>query len=222
MPGLPEGASRRMPSRRPSRSVAAAPKSRAAAAVTALPLPALGRRLRYFRRVKQMTLSDLAEAAGCSGSLLSRVENDLVTPSLTTLHRLCNALGVSVAALMAEAEERPCIVYGPSERPNQGRVEAIEGDGSVAESLVPPANSRQLEGFVITLAPNRRMCGPFEHEGEEVGYVLEGELQLVVDGQTYTIKQGGSFFFRSDLPHSYGAKGRQSCRVIWINTPPTF
>ncbi len=66
------------------------------------------------------------------------------------------------------------------------------------------------------------MCGPFEHEGEEVGYVLEGELQLVVDGMTHAIKQGGSFFFRSDLPHSYGAKGRQNCRVIWINTPPTF
>jgi transcriptional regulator with XRE-family HTH domain len=211
-------------SRRTSRNStapAAAPRPRSPT-VAELPLPALGRRLRYFRRVKQMTLNDLAETAGCSGSLLSRVENDLVTPSLTTLHRLCNALGISVAALMAEAEERPCIVYAPSERPNQGRVEAIEGDGSVAESLVPPANSRQLEGFVITLTANRRMCGPFEHEGEEVGYVLEGELQLVVDGQTYAIKQGGSFFFRSDLPHSYGAKGRQNCRVIWINTPPTF
>jgi transcriptional regulator with XRE-family HTH domain len=213
-----------MPSRRPSRSSAAqaaAPKPRAAA-VTELPLPALGRRLRYFRRIKQMTLNELAEAAGCSGSLLSRVENDLVTPSLTTLHRLCTALGISVAALMAEAEERPCVVFAPGERPNQGRVEAIEGDGSVAESLVPPANSRQLEGFVITLAANRRMCGPFEHEGEEVGFVLEGELHLIVDGQSYAIKQGGSFFFRSDLPHSYGAKGRQNCRVIWINTPPTF
>ena len=185
-------------------------------------LPAIGRRLRYFRRLKQMTLNDLARAAECSGSLLSRVENDLVTPSLTTLHRLCTALGISVAALLAEAEERPCVVFGPGERPTQGRAEAVEGDGSVAESLVPPANSRMLEGFVITLKAQRAMCGPFEHEGEEVGYVLDGELLLVVDGKTYAVKQGGSFFFRSDLPHSYGAKGRANCRVLWINTPPTF
>jgi hypothetical protein len=43
-------------------------------------LPALGRRLRYFRRIKKLTLHDLAKRAGCSASLLSRVENDRATP----------------------------------------------------------------------------------------------------------------------------------------------
>jgi quercetin dioxygenase-like cupin family protein len=43
---------------------------------------------------------------------------------------------------------------------------------------------------------------PFEHDGEEVGYVVEGELKLIVGGKTYIIAEGGSFFFRSDLPHS--------------------
>ena len=51
-------------------------------------LPALGRRLRYFRRIKKLTLHDLAKGAACSASLLSRIENDRATPSLTTLHRL--------------------------------------------------------------------------------------------------------------------------------------
>ena len=185
-------------------------------------LPAIGRRLRYFRRIKKLTLHDLAQAATCSASLLSRIENDRATPSLTTLHRLCRALDISVAALLTEAEEQPCVVYKPNERPSQAGSGIVEGDGSVAESLVPFANVRLLEGFVISLAANRKMCGPFEHDGEEVGYVLEGELKLVVGGKTYTIAEGGSFFFRSDLPHSYGANGRRGCRVIWINTPPTF
>lgn len=185
-------------------------------------LPALGRRLRYFRRTKKLTLHELAKAASCSPSLLSRIENDRVTPSLTTLHRLCRALEISVAALLTEAEEQPCVVYGPTERPSQARSDIVEGDGSTAESLVPFANVRLLEGFVINLAANRKMCGPFEHDGEEVGYVLEGKLKLVVGGKSYTIAAGGSFFFRSDLPHSYGASGRRGCRVIWINTPPTF
>jgi alkanesulfonate monooxygenase SsuD/methylene tetrahydromethanopterin reductase-like flavin-dependent oxidoreductase (luciferase family) len=87
---------------------------------------------------------------------------------------------------------------------------------------VPFARARLLEGFVISLAANRRLCGPFEHDGEEVGYVLEGELKLIVGGKPYLIAQGGSFFFRSDLPHFYGANGRRACRVIWVNTPPTF
>ena len=204
--------------------------ARRAPAETAAPaddLPAIGRRLRYFRRVKQLTLNGLAEAAGCSASLLSRIENDRVTPSLTTLHRLCRALDISVAALLTEAEVQACVVYGPGERPSHFRSEIVgseivEGDGSTAESLVPFANARLLEGFVISLAANRKLCGPFEHDGEEVGYVLEGELRLIVGGKTHVIPPGGSFFFRSDLPHFYGANGRRACRVIWINTPPTF
>jgi transcriptional regulator with XRE-family HTH domain len=185
-------------------------------------LPALGRRLRYFRRVKKLTLNGLADEAGCSASLLSRIENDRVTPSLTTLHRLCRALDISVAALLTEAEEQACVVYGPGKRPSHVLSEIVEGDGSTAESLVPFANARLLEGFVISLAANRKLCGPFEHDGEEVGYVLEGELKLIVGGKSHVIPQGGSFFFRSDLPHFYGANGRRVCRVVWINTPPTF
>jgi transcriptional regulator with XRE-family HTH domain len=197
-------------------------RGRADAARPTDDVPALGRRLRYFRRIKKLTLHDLAKGAACSASLLSRIENDRTTPSLTTLHRLCRALEISVAALLTEAEEQPCVVYGPTERPRQAGSGIVEGDGSTAESLVPFANVRLLEGFVISLAANRKMCGPFEHDGEEVGYVLEGELKLVVGGKSYTISEGGSFFFRSDLPHSYGASGRRCCRVIWINTPPTF
>src|SRR5271154_3917823 len=78
--------------------------------------PAIGKRVRYLRRVKRMTLNDLADAAGCSVSLLSRVENDVVTPSLSTLHRLCHALGTSVSALLTEPRDEHAVVYGSSGR----------------------------------------------------------------------------------------------------------
>jgi len=70
-----------------------------------------------------------------------------------------------------------CVVYKPNERPSQAGSGIVEGDGSIAESLVPFANTRLLECFVISLAANRKMCGPFEHAGEEVGYVLERRAQ---------------------------------------------
>jgi transcriptional regulator with XRE-family HTH domain len=184
--------------------------------------PAVGKRVRYLRRVKRMTLNDLAATAGCSVSLLSRVENDVVTPSLSTLHRLCHALDTSVSALLTEPGNQDAVVYGPSSRPTHARAEAVEGDGSSAESLVPFADTRLLEGLLINLPAGRKFCGPFEHHGEEVGYVLEGQLELVVNRRTYVVKTGDSFFFRSDQPHLYRAKGKRRCRVIWINTPPTF
>lgn len=185
-------------------------------------LAALGRRLRGFRKLREFRLKDLAGEAGCSESLLSRIENGLVMPSLTTLHRVARALDVSVAALLMPPEEDGCIVYGPGERPRYLRAEATEGDGSTADSLIPFAESRRLEGLLINLPTGGPLCGPFQHEGEEVGYVLRGCLDLVVDDQPHTVRSGDSFFFSSERPHSYRALGSEDCLVIWINTPPSF
>jgi transcriptional regulator with XRE-family HTH domain len=185
-------------------------------------LLALGRRLRFFRRAKKLRLKDLADLAGCSESLLSRVENGLVNPSLTTLHRLARALDANVAAILMAPEESSCVVYGPEHRPRYLRSEAAEGDGSTADSLIPFAESRLLEGLLINLPANGPLCGPFQHDGEEVGYVLEGALELTVGGDRFEVATHHSFYFSSDRPHSYRALGDESCLVLWINTPPTF
>lgn len=184
-------------------------------------LPPVGPRIRYLRRTHRLRLKDLADAAGCSESLLSRIENGLVMPSLTTLHRICRAVDVSVAALLEAAAEAPCVVYGPENRP-RFTLTGVEGDGSGAESMVPFAESRRLEGLIIHLPTAGPLCGPFRHEGEEVGYVLDGELELTVQDRVYWLAAGHSFYFSSDRPHSYRAAGDQPCRVIWVNTPPTF
>ena len=185
-------------------------------------LKALGRRLRFFRNVKKLRLKDLAEQAGCSESLLSRVENGRVMPSLTTLHRLGRALGINVAALLSPINDESCVVYGPGERPRFSRAESNDGDGSTADSLIPFAESRLLEGLLSNLPAGGAMCGPFRHEGEEVGYVLEGALELLVEDQHFEVQTGHSFFFVSSRSHSYRAAGGLPCLVLWINTPPTF
>ena len=185
-------------------------------------LSAIGSRLRAFRKLQRRRLKDLAAEAGCSESLLSRVENGLVMPSLTTLHRLCKALRVNVAALMESDDAGPCAVYAPGDRPRTSLREAAEGDGSTAETLVPYAEHRRLEALIVSLPAKGLLCGPFVHDGEEVGLVLDGELELLVDGATYRVPTGSSFFLRSDRPHSYRAARGAACRVVWVNTPPTF
>lgn len=184
-------------------------------------LPAVGPRVRYLRRLHRLRLKDLAATAGCSESLLSRIENSLVVPSLSTLHRLSKALNVNVAALIDPREEAICTIYGPNDRPRYTRA-AEEGDGSTAEILTPFAEHRQLEGLLLEMPAGGSMCGPFQHVGEEVGYVLSGELELNVEGEQYRVPTGFSFFFQSDRIHSYRASGNENCRVIWVNTPPTF
>jgi transcriptional regulator with XRE-family HTH domain len=184
-------------------------------------LPAVGARVRYLRRMHRLRLKDLATAASCSESLLSRIENNLVVPSLSTLHRICKALNVNIAALLDPKEDEVCTIYGPKDRPRYMR-NPSEGDGSTAEILTPFSEHRQLEGLLLEMPAGGPLCGPFQHAGEEVGYVLSGELELTVEGEQHRVPTGHSFFFLSERVHTYRAAGDENCRVIWINTPPTF
>ncbi len=185
-------------------------------------LPQIGRRIRALRKLQRLRLLDLAERAGCSESLLSRIETSRVMPSLSTLHRLSQALRVNVAVLMEDPQDQTCTVYSPETRPQTAHSVTAEGDGSTAESLVPYTAEGRLEALIVLLPADGVPCGPFSHEGEEVGLVLEGTLELIVNGEAHVIPAGSSFYFMSDHAHSYRAASATPCRVVWVNTPPTF
>lgn len=185
-------------------------------------LPPIGRRIRALRKLQRLRLLDLAGLAGCSESLLSRIETGRVMPSLSTLHRLSQGLRVNVAVLMEDKQDRTCTVYSPETRPRTAHSTTAEGDGSTAESLVPYSADGRLEALIVRLPGDGPLCGPFSHNGEEVGMVLDGILELIVDGELYLVPAGSSFYFGSDHTHSYRAASAAPCRVVWINTPPTF
>jgi len=182
----------------------------------------IGAKLRRARLMNGMVLSDLAKKAGCSASMASKIENGRAMPSLTTLHRLCKALNMTVSSLMDSDEVQPWVIQRAGERTVIGHAEARKGEGTRAEILVPPTDGRTLEGFLVVIEPGGHSGGVLQHQGEEVGYVVEGELELVIDGHVHRLTSGDSFYFPSDLPHSYANAGDVPMRAVWINTPPSF
>ena len=99
----------------------------------------------------------------------------------------------------------------------------MERDSSIRlERLTPYAEGQVLDGNIHVVAPGATNGGEIKHVGEEVGFVLEGEFELTVGSKTYRLKAGDSFFFRSELPHSYLNTGTKTARVLWVNSPPTF
>lgn len=183
----------------------------------------IGHQIRRERKIHKLRLKDLAESTGLSISLISKIEHNKVDPSLSTLHRLAKALDTSISALFLREEGPDRVVHKPFERPVAGRVQGmVEWEGIVAEVMVPYREGRLLEGFIFLMEPGGHSGGRLQHEGEECGYVLEGELELDVGNVHYHLEAGDSFFFSSDIPHAYRNPGDITARVIWINTPPTF
>lgn len=183
--------------------------------------PHVGPRLRLLRRSRNLTLSEVARRAGCSESMVSKIETTRVNPSLTLVRRLAGALDLNVAALFDNDADR-AVVARNGRRPRLNDDTLRSGDGVILERLVAQNGETLLQANIHIVLPGGASDGAITHFGEEMGYLLEGELELVVDDETFQLKPGDSFHFRSERPHSYRNLGESVARVLWVNTPPTF
>lgn len=178
----------------------------------------LGANIKALRMIKGLKLRELSGRVGCSESLISKIENSVALPSITVLHKIVAALNVSMAALFADENADRGIVARSGKRPSF----SIDKAGSQLERLIPSEGRHLLEGNLHILAPGGGSEGLLSHDGEEVGFIIDGELELTVGDRTYLLAAGDSFTFRSEIPHSYRNPSKKHARIIWVSTPPTF
>lgn len=111
-----------------------------------------------------------------------------------------------------KAGGRPVISMG-----DERRKDSVE-----LEQLVSGAPDRMLEANIHVVRLGAGSDGAMRHDGEEMGYVLSGAIELTIDGHKHLLSEGDSFAFREELSHSYRNAGRKTARIVWINAPPTF
>ncbi len=182
----------------------------------------VGLKMKHTRLLRGLTLKELAELAECSESLLSRVENGNANPSIKTMHRVALALGMPVSGLFQENGDVSDVVLRQGERPTVITDQVRRGKGTTLEALIPSGRGNLLSGYIHDIEPGGGSHGVIQHEGEEFGYVLDGEIELTVDGRKYQLRPGDSFYFRSERPHTYVNNRKKTARVLWVNTPPSF
>lgn len=197
-------------------------RAQVGASVTRAPFGNIGAKLRQARRAKRLRLQDVAERVGCSEGMISKIERDRVTPSLRMLHRLTEVLETSLKELFADPEEGDLRIYRKGERPTIHLGSAEAGMDVALERMVPHVEDAEIDGNVHVIGPGASNGGVIKHSGQEVGYVLEGELELTVDDRVHHLTAGDSFFFRSTLPHGYRNTSAGVTRVLWVNAPPTI
>lgn len=182
----------------------------------------LGMRLKLARQVHGLTLKALSDSANCSESLLSKIENGKASPSLPMLHRLVEVLGTNIGWMFEESDGEEGIVFRDGARPLIALDPLRRGEGISLERVIPYSPGHLLQCNIHHIEQNGESAGPIEHVGEEVGYVLAGEIELMVGKQTFRLKGGDAFVFNSDLPHHYRNIGNGRASIFWVNTPPTF
>ena len=179
----------------------------------------IGARLKHARLLEGIRIRELAERVGCAESMISKIENGKVAPSLAMLQRLVEALNRDLSSFFGTDINSPGLVQKQGERPIS-QTDAIRGGAGVSyERLVPFAAGNLLEGNIHRIEPGGEKVDQITHQGETLGYVIEGELELSIDNTLYRLSTGDSFFFKNHLTNSYRNTGTSLVRIIYVNTP---
>ena len=182
----------------------------------------IGGRLRHARLMRGERMKDLADRAGCSESLISKIENEKIQPSIKVLHRICGALEMTFGELFAAPGEPDQVVTRRGQRPVVEFDPLRRGEGVRLERVIPYGRGHLLQSNIHVIAPGGSSEGQIVHHGEEVGYVIAGDVELTLGKRNYRMSEGDSFCFRSDVPHGYRNCGETEARILFVNTPPTF
>jgi transcriptional regulator with XRE-family HTH domain len=177
----------------------------------------IGKRLLALRKHYKLSVSELAAKAGVSTGMISQIERDLTNPSIRTLERLRDALGVPLSALLEDESTDRAIRsdFSPIRRAADRPVFHVGRDGLTKE-LLSPAGDRDLQMMIIELPAGASSVDVLIGDGEKAGLVLEGEVTLEVDGISYQLGLDDSFQFSSQLSHSVRNESDAHAKLIWI------
>jgi quercetin dioxygenase-like cupin family protein len=162
-----------------------------------------------------MSLRALAARTDFSPSFMSQVENGVVSPSIASMGKIANALGVTLGEFFAAAAEgEGGLIVRVADRLqlpslwSQGRIEALA-----------PSTGRRLEPVLITLDPGGRSGKhPHAHDTEEFAFVLTGEPTLTLGPEEHALRPGDAVTIRAQELRRWENKGKTIVRVLVVST----
>jgi transcriptional regulator with XRE-family HTH domain len=162
----------------------------------------VGAALKKQRQAQRLTIQEVAELAGISRGMLSRIENGQATPSLDTLARVCDAVQLTLSNLFKDHDSPEGNArYVPQ---GQGMVVVRRGTrrGHSYELLSYDQGPKKLfEPFLVTLDDQSEVFPRFQHPGVEFIYILKGQLDYRHGKHVYSLRPGDALTFQGSIPH---------------------
>ena len=176
----------------------------------------IGEKIRDLRLSCELTQEELADRCELTKGYISQLENDLTSPSIATLIDILSALGTNLKDFFSEAEEDEKITFNQSEFIEKATA------GYVLNWLVPNAQKNAMEPVHMLLRAGYSTDEDFPHEGEEFGFVLKGEIKIVLGKRQVKVTKGESFYFSSEFVHKIVNEAKNDAEFIWVSSPPSF
>lgn len=180
-------------------------------------MPKIGARVRSLRRERGLTIEQIAAATGLTKGFISQLERDRTQPSLSSIARICDALGIGLSQVF-EREPAPALVRR-DERPE------IDLYFPTSNHLLSGRDEPRFQAIESVVAPGAGAGDElYSLPGEvEFVYVLEGTLELQIGDETHVLQEGDALTYELAKPHTWRNPSREEqLRVLWVAVPNPY
>jgi transcriptional regulator with XRE-family HTH domain len=182
----------------------------------------IGDKIAYLRKQKDLSLNQLAEKAGVSVTTIHKLERHEMTPTVTVMLKIADALEEKVGYFLEEQngdfEYVENVEYLPQKK---GKVFRNTSGTTQIKYLALRLKQGKMLALMAHLKKGTKSSdNPESHPGEEFIFCLQGEIKYEIDGKVFSLKKGDSLHFFSTLPHRWEVVGDQSNKNLWVITPP--
>ncbi len=179
----------------------------------------IGERIRALRKAHGMSLVELAEQSEIAEETLYSIESHLVSPPLGNLISLARVFEISMGDFFSDNGEASSCIIRKDDRKKVSRFNSTDGKGGgySYESLGHHKKNRHMEPFLVTLTPSESgHAEPNQHIGEEILFVLEGQVEVKLLDKTEILNPGDSIYYDSTMPHVVSCHGQEPATMLAV------
>ncbi|MDF0606539.1 cupin domain-containing protein [Neisseriaceae bacterium TC5R-5] len=179
----------------------------------------VGTRLRTIRAHFGLSQRELAKRAGVTNGTISLIEQNRVSPSVSSLKKVLGGLPMTLADFFTfdAAPQQTKVFYQSQELPNLGNEQ-------IQLLLIGTAHDKRDIAILREVYQAGTDTGPdmLVHEGQEGGVIIKGKIEITVNQESRVLGPGDAYYFDSKLPHRFRNIGDEMCELISASSPPTF
>lgn len=180
----------------------------------------IGDQLYGLRKERKWTQGDLAKRCGIAVSTVSKIENEQLSPSFETLLRIAEGLSMTVGDLTA-ATDADAVKTTRRSVTRKGCGELHQTESYDYELLCGDIRNKTMHPLVARLKAHsiNEFGELFAHPGEEVLYVLDGEVELHTEHYNpLRLSVGDCVYYDSTMGHACLSVGEKDATVFWVST----
>lgn len=179
----------------------------------------IGDRIKNLRMKRELSIAEVSLKTGLSDSTIAGIEDHSVSPPLGTIIVLAKVFQVPVGDIFGDSADSPFCIVRSGDQNTVSRFSSTAGKpGAYSyKSLGHQKQNRHMEPFLVTLTPaDASPAEPNRHEGEEILFVLEGQVEVRLADHTDILNPGDSIYYDSNLPHVVSCHGREPAKIFAV------